>query len=129
MITTADPQPHAAGRAGGGAPGARARPPVPPPRPPQGQRTGKILIVVYVCLFLSHDTVHINSLSPHPIPLTHTTITITHQLITHKQDNPLPWLPLPAWQAVQALCDSVDGFAKFGQVCVWASERDGVVVV
>lgn len=40
----------------------------------------------------------------------------THNTHKTKQDNPLPWLPLPVWQAVQALCDQVDGFAKFGQV-------------
>ena len=34
------------------------------------------------------------------------------------QENPLPWLPLPAWQAMHALCDHVEGFAKLGQVCV-----------
>lgn len=41
---------------------------------------------------------------------------------THKQENPLPWLPLPAWQAVRALCDQVDGFAKLGQV--WCANSD-----
>ena len=37
-------------------------------------------------------------------------------------DNPLSWLPLPAWQAVQALSE-LDGFDKFAQDMVEASPR------
>ena len=37
-------------------------------------------------------------------------------------DNPLSWLPLPAWQAVQALSE-LDGFSKFAQDMVEASPR------
>ena len=37
-------------------------------------------------------------------------------------ENPLSWLPMPAWQAVQALSD-LDGFGKFAQDMVEASPR------